>query len=710
MSETPIENDELAELSNSNVNQTMKMLLGKNLWRKANKWSNSLYYHLQPIFSASVEAPTPSNIISNIGQRLFKILEERNNSNVNKVKLKYFNEFQEILQECCDIDSLLQVINNKGYNLLQTATEYGDIAIVDSLISEGASPDSGKCSSPLHIACSKGDLQLVLHLLTLGANLSKKSGMCWPKSHLPVRHVPSRFHFLETDIYMCDTNAQLPLMCAIERDHVIIVKEIWQVYRPINSYPLHCAAKNGSLQCVEYLIFKEEIDKIDDEAMTPLMHGVSSSIDVTKALLDAGADVHCQNENGGILHHLFKNLQNPLELYDVTKLLLGHGLDTSINILDKDKNTALHGLVVLCNRKLETLSGVKSDQSKFDVIVVRTIELLLLHNVDVNSVNSSGVTALHKLLLTFDFVLSNDPRAITVDTLPQRECYEINMDVLNACVSMLGQHRADVCSLTAAGRAPIVIVLQSVLGAQLGHLKRFSNGLVDILRILCTHGAKPSLHRNTHNLVVATITKLSEKCIQNLEISEFTLSIYETLFDFDLDPNRTGQPPANLLAQTIRTFGLAKTENGVNFVCKIVQCLLQHSVNPDIEPYALDPEFCSSQSCVFLRKSSNGILQLAIDELQSLPPSKASEYASLELLHLLCNSVSHSVLYSLSKRSLATINPKLKKILLDYTEQPRSLKQCTRVIIYKQLRRKLLIGVDLLPLPDMLKRYLLYVQ
>lgn len=444
--------------------------------------------------------------------------------------------------------------------------------------------------------------------------------------------------------------------------------------------------------------------------MTSLMYGVSSSIDVTKILLDAGANVHCQNENGGILHHLYRNLRNPLELYDVTKLLLGHGLDTSINIFDKDRNTALHCLVVLCNRKLETLSGQKSDQSKFDMIVVRTIELLLLHNVDVNSVNCSGVTALHKLLLTFDFVLSNDPRAITIDTLPHRECYEINMDVLNATVAVLGQHEADVCSLTAAGRAPIVIVLQSVLGAQLGHLERFSQGLVDILEILCKHGAQPSLHKNTHNLVVATATKLSEKCIQNLEISDFTLSLYKVLFEYGLDPNRTGQPPANLLAQTIRTISLAKTEEGVNFVCKVIECLLQHGVDPDIEPYALDPEFCSSQSCVFLKKSSNGILQLAIDEMHSLPASKVSEYATLELLHLLCNSVSHSALYSLSKRALATINPRLKKIILEYTEQPRSLRQCTRVIIYKQLKRKLLRNIDLLPLPIMLKSYLLHVH
>lgn len=139
--------------------------------------------------------------------------------------------FQETLEPCTDIDSLMLVTNSFGYNLLQTATAYGDREIIDILISEGVSPDSGKCSLPLHIASHKGDIDLVLHLLDLGANLNKECGMCWPKSHLPIRHVPSRFHFIETDIFRCDTNSKLPLTCAIEEDHVTIVDKIWKKSR-----------------------------------------------------------------------------------------------------------------------------------------------------------------------------------------------------------------------------------------------------------------------------------------------------------------------------------------------------------------------------------------------------------------------------------------------------------------------------------------------
>ncbi len=34
----------------------------------------------------------------------------------------------------------------------------------------------------------------------------------------------NRFHFLETDIYKCDSNHKLPLLHAIQQDHVNIVR------------------------------------------------------------------------------------------------------------------------------------------------------------------------------------------------------------------------------------------------------------------------------------------------------------------------------------------------------------------------------------------------------------------------------------------------------------------------------------------------------
>ncbi|CAD5126131.1 DgyrCDS14300 [Dimorphilus gyrociliatus] len=659
------------------------------LWKKANRW-------------------TPSEETVTLAAQLFKLLEERRKEDDLLKKTYLFVTFQKVFKNCTDIESLLQVTNGCGYNLLQTATAYRDIEIIDLLISEGVSPDLGKCSPPLHIASSKGDIDLVLHLLDLGANLNKKCGMCWPKPHLPIKHVPSRFHFLETDIFLCDTNSKLPLMCAIEGDHVAIVDKIWKKSRLSKCYPLHWAAENSSLACLEYFTTKEGINTKDDCQMTPLMYGVSVGKKVVQRLLDFGADVHCHNANGGVLHHFFRNLRNPLELYEVTKLLLGHGLESSVNTLDRDKNTVLHFLVLLCNRKLETLSQDATDQENFNEQVIKTLELLLLHNVDANIFNSSGVTALHKLLLTFDFVLSNEPRGITADSLPQREFYEINMEVLNSALSILCRHEADVCSLTAAGRSSIIIVLQSILEAKWQLVSKNSNELIKLMSTLCKYGTKLDLNRNIHNMIVASLTKLTEKSIHNPNMSDFTISIYETLFKNGLDPNKTGQPPANILAQTIRAISTVRSEAGANFLYKIVEWQLQRGANPDIEPYALDLEFRSSQSCFFLKKTSNGILQLTIDELQSLPNSKVGNYVAEKLLYLICNSVSHPTLYAINKGYLATVESRFRNILIHFIESPRSLKQIARVVIYKQLDRNLYNKVNHLPLPFLLKQYLLF--
>lgn len=441
--------------------------------------------------------------------------------------------------------------------------------------------------------------------------------------------------------------------------------------------------------------------------MTPLMYGVSVGKKVVQHLMDFGADIHCCNPNGGILHHFFKNLKNPLDLYEVTKLLLGHGLESTVNTLDRDRNSPLHLLVILCNRKLKTFMANPSEQDEFNKQVVKTLEILLLNNVDVNLVNSSGVTALHKLLLTFDFMFSNEPRGITADSLPQRECYDINMEVLNSAVTVLCKHGADVCSETAAGRSSLIIVLQAILEAKWQFVAKHSDGLIELLSILCKYGERPDRNRTTHNMVVASLTKLTERSIHNLELSNFTLSVYQLLFEKGLDPNKTGLPPSNLLAQTIRTISTIRSEAGANFLCEIVECLLQRGANPDIEPYGSDLEFRSSQSCFFLKKISNGILQLTIDELQLLPNTKVGHYAAERLLYLLINAISHSTLYSLNKKYLATIDSRLRPMLTNYIENPQTLKQISRNVIYKRLDRNLCSNINRLPLPFQLKQYIL---
>ena len=91
-----------------------------------------------------------------------------------------------------------------------------DYAFVSLLVEEGWDLNHGKCSLPLHLACKLGNVEMVGLLLRLGSSATVKSGMCHPMQHLPIQHVPSRFHFLETDIFHCDSNHEVPVTYALQ--------------------------------------------------------------------------------------------------------------------------------------------------------------------------------------------------------------------------------------------------------------------------------------------------------------------------------------------------------------------------------------------------------------------------------------------------------------------------------------------------------------
>ena len=216
-----------------------------------------------------------------------------------------------------------------------------NIVLLQVLISEGCDLNSGKCSLPLHLACKLGNSELVEFLLSHGAKPNVEIGMCYPKSHTPIRHVPSRFHFLETDIYECDSDQQLPMMYAIQADNVDILKTLMEVYQPkfiwpFHRLPLHHACKNGSFQCMQYLVRVglHDIHEVDDEGLTPLLHGVKWGKKFVQFLIEAGADIHIQSsKKKTALHILYMNIQDPLELYQTTKFLLGSGLEHDISCM-----------------------------------------------------------------------------------------------------------------------------------------------------------------------------------------------------------------------------------------------------------------------------------------------------------------------------------------------------------------------------------------
>lgn len=136
-------------------------------------------------------------------------------------------QVRSMLGDCTDLDSLLHVGNDQGFNVLLVAVLQHDSEVLQLLLDEGVNVNKSHCTTPLHLACKLGDLQMVQLLLASGAAREREAGMCYPHPHTPVVHVPSRFHFLEADIFTCDSNYQLPIMYAVEGDHIDVVRYIY---------------------------------------------------------------------------------------------------------------------------------------------------------------------------------------------------------------------------------------------------------------------------------------------------------------------------------------------------------------------------------------------------------------------------------------------------------------------------------------------------
>ncbi|KAG7153480.1 putative SOCS box and ankyrin repeat-containing protein [Homarus americanus] len=132
-----------------------------------------------------------------------------------------------------------------------------------------------------------------------------------------------------------------------------------------------------------------------------------------------------------------------------------------------------------------------------------------------------------------------------------------------------------------------------------------------------------------------------------------------------------------------------------------------YGANPNINISTTEPMICHSQSSVFLKKSSNQVLyyyvQLLIrkEELLIDPDQRFAR-----LLHLYYLAMDHKELHQCLKilYTQTSLVPMKRPEL--YTK-PRTLKQICRVIIYDSLGRRSAQNVNKLPLPGMLKDYIL---
>ena len=273
------------------------------LWRTINSQFTDIYQYINLIFGSTTPPLPPSHSIET-GKALIELLKSRriDLTEVQCARLKeLWDQTYRLLQQCPELNSLYDIQDDDGFNAMLLSVIYNDTGVLQMLISEGCDVNRGKCTLPLHLACRLGNEAMVRFLLNSGASCDIEAGMCYPRAHKSIRHMPSRFHFLETDVFHCDSDHALPLMYAIQYDHYNVVKclmerklpggsdDAW----PYNRFPLHHACKYGAYNCVNYLLYvcPDEVNRVDELGMTPLLYAVKWGHDFVKLLVESGADV-----------------------------------------------------------------------------------------------------------------------------------------------------------------------------------------------------------------------------------------------------------------------------------------------------------------------------------------------------------------------------------------------------------------------------------
>lgn len=176
-----------------------------------------------------------------------------------------------------------------GRTPIHWATSAGHVRCVEKLLSNGNSfeidlddltDESGW--SPLHIACSTGNMEIFL---------------------LMMKHEPQPDVNSPTLI-----TGQTPLHFAISKKHFVIANLLVVEYHAScrikdkkGQYPLHRAAAIGSREACELLIKtgKSPLNAKDVYGFTPLHHAMAEGhVDIAVFLVEQGADPEIQDANG----------------------------------------------------------------------------------------------------------------------------------------------------------------------------------------------------------------------------------------------------------------------------------------------------------------------------------------------------------------------------------------------------------------------------
>ena len=266
----------------------------------------------------------------------------------NRTPLHYasLEGYIEIVQYLIDAGADVNKGDDGNRSPLHLSVYEGNKTVLEQLIKAGADVNKGDStdSTPLHYAVYMGNKALVEQLIAAGADLNKGGDFGRTPLHYATDSGNERVikYLIDagSDVNMLNNSNQSPLIIAIEADEVNIdlIKLLIDTGANINfkdsqgDSPLILAGGQEDLELMRVLLNTPNINVniVDRYGRTALHQAIiSSNIEMCRLLIEYGADVNIQDNNGDTpLLKAFKVNEFNLE---IVRLLVDRGAYININ-------------------------------------------------------------------------------------------------------------------------------------------------------------------------------------------------------------------------------------------------------------------------------------------------------------------------------------------------------------------------------------------